>query len=123
LTDLQQQLAPGESLDVSLRRLTRRFKVSSLVILRRLLDAGRLNRAEFDVAWEAERERLRELVADRESGGDFYLTALVRLSRRFTRALVESTMEGHTLYRDAYRMLGVKKAETFQSLAQEVGLA
>ncbi len=123
LTDLQQQLAPGELLDVSLRRLTRRFKVSSLVILRRLLDAGRLSRGEFDAAWEAESERLRELVADRESGGDFYLTALVRLSRRFTRALVESTMEGHTLYRDAYRMLGVKKTETFQSLAQEVGLA
>jgi hypothetical protein len=62
-------------------------------------------------------------MAERESGGDFYLTALVRLSRRFARALIESTMEGHTLYRDAYRMLGVTKVETFQTLAHEVGLA
>lgn len=123
LADLQEQLKPAELLDVSVRRLTRRFKVSSLVVLRRLLDAGRLSRGEFDIAWQAERERLRALVADREPGGDFYLTAMVRLSRRFTRALVESAMEGHTLYRDAYRMLGVKKTETFHSLAQEVGLA
>lgn len=115
-------MEPAELLDVSVRRLTRRFKVSSLVILRRLLDAGRLSRSEFDVAWQAERERLRALVANREPGGDFYLTAMVRLSRRFTPALVESAMEGHTLYRDAYRMLGVKKTETFQSLAQEVWL-
>lgn len=123
LADLRQQPDLAEPLDVAVRRLTRRFKVSSLVILRRLLDEGRLTRGQFDIAWQAERERLDELVADREPGGDFYLTALVRLSRRFTRALVESTMEGHTLYRDAYRMLGVKKAETFQSLAHEVGLA
>jgi hypothetical protein len=97
--------------------------VSSLVILRQLLDAGRLTSDAFDAAWQSEIERLRALMAERESGGDFYLTALVRLSRRFARALIESTMEGHTLYRDAYRMLGVTKVETFQTLAHEVGLA
>jgi hypothetical protein len=50
------------------------------------------------------------------SGGDFYLTAAARVSRRFARALVESTLEGRTLYRDAFRMLGISKVETFHEL-------
>ena len=43
-------------------------------------------------------------------------------SRRFARALVESTLEGQTLYRDAFRMLGVKKTETFNNIGREVGV-
>lgn len=98
--------------------LARRFKVSTLVILRRLLDLGRLTRPEFEIAYETELERLRSM--PRTSGGDFYLTQPVRLSRRFARALVVSTLEGQTLYRDAFRMLGISKPETFQQLSERV---
>jgi hypothetical protein len=49
-------------------------------------------------------------------------TTLARVSRRFARALVESTLEGQTLYRDAFRMLGVKKTETFNNIGREVGV-
>lgn len=98
--------------------LARRFKVSALVILRRLLDLGRLTRQEFEGAYATELERLSSL--PRTSGGDFYLTQPVRLSRRFARALVVSTLEGQTLYRDAFRMLGISKTETFQQLSERV---
>lgn len=98
--------------------LARRFKVSTLVILRRLLDVGRLTRQEFERAYATELERLSSL--PRTSGGDFYLTQPVRLSRRFARALVVSTLEGQTLYRDAFRMLGISKPETFQQLSERV---
>lgn len=100
-------------------RLARRFKVSTLVILRRLLDAGRLSRPAFEQAYSADLERLRGL--SRASGGNFYLTQAARLSRRFTRALVASTLEGQTLYRDAFRMLGIKKEATFRELGASVG--
>lgn len=100
------------------QELARRFKVSTLVILRRLLDLGRLTRREFEVAYENELTRLRSL--PRTSGRDFYLTQPVRLSRRFARALVVSTLEGQTLYRDAFRMLGISKVETFQQLSERV---
>ena len=68
------------------------------------------------------RARLRDLAQSSAGGGDFYRTTLSRVSRRFARALVESTLEGQTLYRDAFRMLGVKKTETFNNIGREVGV-
>jgi hypothetical protein len=61
-------------------------------------------------------------VRTRAEGGDFYLTSLVRLSRRFARAVIENTLEGHTLYRDAFRMLGVSKLSTFRQMGHEAGV-
>ena len=122
LAVLRNDLADDEAVGHAVGRLTRRYKVSSLVILRRLLDAGWLDRAAFDVAWATERARLRELAKRSGGGGDFYRTTLSRVSRRFARALVESTLEGQTLYRDAFRMLGVAKTETFNHIGQEVGV-
>ena len=43
------------------------------------------------------------------------------MSRRFARALVISTLEGQTLYRDAFRMLDVSRTETFNNLGRDVG--
>lgn len=122
LAALRPVLQPDELLDQSLQRLARHFKVSTLVILRRLLDAGALDRPAFDRAWANERERLRELAQSGAGGGDFYRTTLARVSRRFARALVESTLEGQTLYRDAFRMLGVSKTETFNNIGREMGM-
>ena len=119
---LRRELLPGELLPDALSRLARSFKVSTLVILRRLLDANWLTREHFDNAWVQEIERLRTLIQGGSGGGDFYRTTLARVSRRFARALVVSTLEGQTLYRDAFRMLGVKKTETFNNLGREVGV-
>lgn len=121
LAALRPELRDGEALDHALQRLARQFKVSTLVILRRLLDARWLDRAAFDRAWAAERARLQEIAGNAAGGGDFYRTTLARVSRRFARALVESTLEGQTLYRDAFRMLGVAKTETFNHIGREVG--
>lgn len=122
LAALRPAVRPDEPLGEAMQRLARQFKVSTLVILRRLLDAGALDRPTFDRAWASERARLRELASAKPSGGTFYPTTLSRVSRRFARALVESTLEGQTLYRDAFRMLGVKKTETFNNIGREVGV-
>lgn len=119
---LRGERVAGEALEDTLQRLARRFKVSTLVILRRLFDAGWVERPVFDTAWRQERDRLRVMATSGEGGGDFYRTTLSRVSRRFARALVESTLEGQTLYRDAFRMLGVAKTETFNNIGREVGV-
>jgi Zn-dependent peptidase ImmA (M78 family) len=101
-------------------RLARRFKVSTLVILRRILDVGGLNQQEFWGAYHAEVERLRAI--PRSSGGNFYLTQAARVSKRFAAALVTSTLEGQTRYNDAFRMLGFSKLSTFKELGRSLGV-
>ncbi len=122
LADLQSELRPEEPLADSMVRLARVFKVSSLVILRRLLDAGRIDRERFDAAWAHELDRLRALGERDGSGGNFYRTTLARVGRRFAQALVVSTLEGQTLYRDSFRLLGIRKTATFNRLGLEMGL-
>ena len=117
------ELMAGEAVNDILARLARRFKVSTLVILRRLLDSGRLNRAAFFRAYRDELERLRNLDVAGSGGGDFYRTTASRVSKRFARALVESTLEGRTLYRDAFRMLGIAKTSTFNEFGRSLDFA
>ena len=122
ITNLRAELRTGELLSDTLSRLARKFKVSTLVILPRLLDAGQLDRPSFEEAWGQELKRFREMSQKGSSGGDFYRTTIARVSPRFARALISSTLEGQTLFRDAYRMLGVAKTETFNNLRREVGV-
>ncbi len=123
LESLRSELGKDEPLPNALSRLARTFKVSTLVILRRLLDAGWLSRERFDAAWAQENQRLRKLAqAGGAGGGNFYRTTVGRVGRRFARALVASTLEGQTLYRDAFRMLGVRNTETFNNLGREAGV-
>lgn len=103
-----------------LDRLARRFKVSTLVILRRIHDAGGLSREEFWREYEEEVERL--LSISKGGGGNFYLTQAARVSKRFARAIVISTLEGQTLHRDAFRMLGFAKLDTFKKLGRSLGV-
>src|SRR5262249_28913804 len=101
--------------------LAREFKVSTLVVLIRAWEAGALAEAEFDSLYTAERARSWERPA--ASGGDFYRTQSSRLGKRFARAVIDSALEGGTSYKEAFRLLGVKKGETFDELLEQVGAA
>jgi Zn-dependent peptidase ImmA (M78 family) len=107
------------------QRLAKRFKVSPLVVLRRLHDAGRLDSYTFESAYAAEIDRLREQRAARKGrgGGNFYNTQPVRVSKRFARALLASTLDGDTRDTDAFEMLGFRKATTLRKLAERLGVA
>lgn len=114
LAELRKQIPQGNPLE-AVNALARAFKVSTLVVLRRLHDGQFLSLTRFQQAYVAEIQRLANLSRG-SGGGDFYLTQASRLSRRFARAVIVSTAEGQTLYRDAFQMLGVKKEQTFRKL-------
>jgi Zn-dependent peptidase ImmA (M78 family) len=120
LAILRDEYKSGAELRVELDRLARRFKVSTLVILRRLHDAGGLSTEQLWQAYGAELERLRSIT--KGSGGDFYLTLGARVSKRFARALVVSTLEGQTSFTEAFRMLGLKRMASFQELGHSLGV-
>ena len=111
----------GEDLRGALDRLARRFKVSTLVVLRRIHDVGGLTTQQMWEAYRAELERLRTFTTG--GGGNFYLTQSARVGKRLARALVTSTLEGQTLHRDAFRLLGISKYATFSGLAHSLGVA
>jgi len=121
LAVFREQLRLDEDLRATLDRLARHFKVSTLVVLRRIHDAGGLSREAFWQAYREELNRLRE-IQKAGSGGDFYLTLGVRVGKRFARALVANTLEGQTLHRDAFRLLGFSKLSTFRELAHSLGV-
>ncbi len=116
----RQEYDAAADLREEVNRLARRFKVSTLVILRRIHDAGGLTKEEFWEAYRGEVARLRAM--PRGTGGNFYLTQAARVSKRFATALVISTREGQTLYRDAFRMLGFSKQSTFLELGRSLGV-
>lgn len=108
------------NLEDEVNRLARRFKVSTLVILRRAHDAGGLTREELQQAYAAEIGRLRK--PPKGSGGNFYLTQAARVSKRFARALVVSTFEGRSSFTEAFRLLGFKKMATLRALGHSLEL-
>lgn len=108
-------------LSQEMARLARRFKVSTLVVLRRIHDAGGIARYRYWQAYAAEVERLLSL--PRGEGGSFYLTTAARVSKRFARAVVISASEGRSSFTEAFRLLGFKKMSTFRELGESVGVA
>ncbi len=110
----------SNNLNDEINRLARYFKASTLVILRRIYDVGGVTRDELGKAYENQLAHLMAL--PKGSGGNFYLTQTARVSKRFARALVISTLEGQTLHRDALRMLSISKMTTFNALGQRLGV-
>lgn len=114
---------PENGMTRELDRLAREFKVSTLVVLRRLHDAGYLTWNAYHRAFEAERARILPMLEEaRGGGGNFYNTQPMRVSKLFTRSVIASALEGQTLFTDAFQMLGFKKQATFGELAQRMGV-
>ena len=72
----------------SIELLCRHFKVSRLVVARRALDLGKIDRAAYAAIYE------QSWKANSGSGGNPYNTIPVRNSKKLTNALVRSAMEG-----------------------------
>lgn len=121
LTALRAEYAPTNDLRSELNRLARHFKVSTLVVLRRIHDAGGLSWEQLWKEYDQEVARLQGI--PKGSGGNFYLTQAARVSKRFARALVVSTWEGRSSFTEAFRLLGVKRMETFRGMSDSLGMA
>lgn len=113
---------PSAELPDEMQRLARQFKVSTLVILRRFSDMGLMGQDAFWDYYHEELARLRKLDKRGSGGGDFYNNLGARVSKRFARAIVSSTLEGQTLFQDAFRMLNIRKSDIFYKEAERLGL-
>ncbi len=92
---------------VEAKRLAKQFKTSSLVILIRAHEAGRITKANFDQLYALSLAEIRERPVS--TGGDFYRTQNSRLGKRFARAVVSCALEGQMQYREAFQLLGLEE--------------
>jgi Zn-dependent peptidase ImmA (M78 family) len=104
-----------------IRRIAAQYKVSSLVASRRALDAGFISPNEFQDFWRTEvarhRRSKRKETVD-QGGGNFYNSLKARAGDRFCRALIASTLEGKTPYKEAFRLLDLANTKSFEGFAR-----
>lgn len=120
MASLRDEHRAENRLETEKKRLSRLYKVSTLVVLRRLHDMGALTWEEFRSVYDAEVKTL--LSFARGQGGAYYNTQSSRLSKRFARAIYESTLEGRNSFTEAFRLLGVKKMSTFKEFGIRLGV-
>ena len=117
---VRDEFDPGAELKVEVNRLARRFKVSTLVVLRRIHDIGELGRDKFRSAYQEEADRLKDLSGS--SGGNPIRNVGARASKRFARAIATSVLEGRTSYSEAFRLLSIRKLSTFEKVVESLGV-
>jgi len=101
--------------------LARHYKVSTIVILRRLLDIGILELDEF-FEYYNEEIKLSTSKSRGSEGGNFHATLRTRVGQRFGSALVASTFSGDTPFTDAFHYLGIKKTSTLKAFAKSLNI-
>jgi len=110
--------------DALFLHVARRFKVSPIVAARRALDMKYISKARFfefynryvksiDTGKEIRRK-------SKKTGGHFWNTQIVRIGELFGSAVAQATLEGRLLYRDAYRLTGLR-GKTFDNYVAQLG--
>ena len=108
----------------NVQNLVKEFRVSSLVVLRRAYDLDRIDGYTFIANYNSEVQKalLRTQPQNKEAGGDFYATLFTRHSATLTQTIVGAAFQGRLLYREAASLLALKKIETLDRIAKELGL-
>jgi len=113
----------GKSDRVFFDIVARRFKVSPLVAARRALDMKCISKQRFFEFYNnhlIESEKYRAKRKAKKSGGHFWNTQTVRIGELFGSAVVQATLEGRLLYRDAYRLTDLQ-GKTFDNYVAQLG--
>ena len=122
LEALNAEIRSDDALD-DLYDLANHFKVSTLVILRRLYDGGHIDRETLWRCYQSEVERFRPAKKNGKKGPSPKIMLKVRNGRRFARAVLTSTLEGQTLFLEAFRLLGARNVEMLNQTARELGVS
>lgn len=86
--------------------LARQFKVSSIVIARRLQDLDIITKDKFLKFYYNHIDK--DYVVTKTSGGNIYNTLPYRLNSRFIRLLNQAVSNNNILYRDVFKLTGLK---------------
>lgn len=101
-----------------IKTLSRIFKVSPVVIGRRLLDLRLISREDFFNFYNEYIDFINKKKENKGSGGNFYATAKKRISLRFANYINNAVNENRLLYRDAYKLTSLR-GDTYTRFMKE----
>jgi len=101
------------------QEMARQFKVSELVVARRVLDLALIKKKAFLDFYDHYQNDVRRKATLQSGGGDFFANQNFRVGRRFFSAVVRAVKEGELLYSEAYHLTGLY-GKTFDSYATEL---
>lgn len=94
--------------------IAKKYKVSVLVTARRALDCNLITKDDFLRFYRSYKANI-HLKTGNSPGGDFYRTALKRISKTFAIHINNAVKSNRLLYRDAYMLTGLQ-GSTFSNL-------
>ena len=99
-----------------------RFKVSSIVAARRLLDLDLISKNVFLTAYqEYENKEQNRRQGGKVGGAPFWSIQKWRVGPRFAAAIARAVKEGRLLYREAYNLTGLR-GDTFENMPEKLGV-
>ena len=116
-SDFLQSWKDDIATEENLRELSKAYKVSTSVVLRRAYELDVLGYGEFLRLLKIYEARWRRIRAKKQDGGDFHNILLARNSSTLTKVLLEGTLEGRFSPRDAARLLGIR-ASTVEKIGE-----
>jgi hypothetical protein len=116
--EVERRYRPTVTAVEAAKTLSRYFKVSTLAVLVRLRSLGLIEEADFQNAYDIEARAL-ATAEPKEPGGNYYNTFHSRMGSRFPEALTASVRTGATPRQRAFRLLGIKSAETYDRIVEQ----
>lgn len=117
--------APSSLSENAVMPIAKRFKVSALALLNRLMDLKLISFEQWSDVYPKFEERafevLQKRAAEKPPGGNFYKVHTFIVGRRFAQAVYRDTLSGRTSYPEAHKLVGLPNVKTFNNFAQEVG--
>ncbi len=126
--DFNREWNVARDLNYNLNVLGVRYRVSSLVILIRAHELGKIGHHEFDTQFEARMKRFREQdkkdkakqeVSTKKQKGDFWASFAIRNSKGFSDLVVSAVRERRTRFTEGASLLGVQSS-TFERYLQKL---
>ncbi len=97
-------------------KIANHFKVSQIVIARRLLDLNLITKDEFFDFYNSQLNKGKS--KNKDSGGDYYNNIPYRLSRRFGEIIYNAALTGKISFREAFKLTDMKPG-TFDKYFKE----
>ena len=112
----------NESIEENCKRVSKIYHVSFVMVAKRAYDVRFISYDEYVNFYQQQMKEWTKIKKNKKTGGNYYSTAPIRTSKLFSHSVISSTLEGKLLYRDATKLLNIKKMATFNKFIQEMGV-